>query len=341
MRREACQSERPDKMMQKIVRNLIQNRTSSISHEAAILTLVLAAVALTVAMWTQLKFTALPNILPLVAGVLVIDSISRFAPQTRTVTAVQSMLFGVLYLAITCFCGILAAYATQRFSLPLQDRFFERADLAIGVNWFDVVRWIDDRPVINAILRLAYGTMSAQIALPVVVLAFLGNTEDVRKYLLSFVIALTATISISALLPAAGPIALVDRATFHVMQFGGATPVDHLIQLRSAGSLIIHDRLAGIATFPSFHATIAVLTPLTLRRYRGLFFGLLVLDAAMLFGTITEGAHYATDVLGGTCIAFAAYFLANRVIGARDSSVGELLAIYPVARNPAGATRAV
>jgi hypothetical protein len=327
--------------MQNIARVLIQNRTSPISREAAILTLVLAALALTLAMWTQLKFTALPNMLPLTLGVLVLDIISQFAPQTPIVRAVQSMLFGVLYLAISCFCGILAAYATQRFSLPLQDQFFERTDLALGVNWFDVAHWVDDRPVIHEILKLAYGTMSAQIALPVVVLAFLGNTDEVRKYLLSFVIALTVTIAISALLPAAGPIALVDRAAFHVMQFTGATPVDHLMLLRSAGSLIINDRLAGIATFPSFHATIAVLTPLTLRRYRGIFFVLLVLDAAMLCGTITEGAHYATDVLAGCCLTFAAYFLANRVIGAKNHLSGGLLAMYPVACDTAGATRAV
>jgi len=322
--------------MQNIVRVSIQDRASPISREAAILTLFLAALALTLAMWTQLKFTALPNIMPLTMGVLALDILSRFAPQTHTVRAVQSMLFGVLYLAITCFCGILAAYATQRLSLPLQDPFFERTDLALGVNWFDVAHWVDDRPVIHAILKLAYGTMSTQIALPVVVLAFLGNAEEVRQYLLGFAIALTVTIIISAFLPAAGPIALVDRTTFHVMQFTGATPIDHLMQLRSAGPLTISDRLAGIATFPSFHATIAVLTPLTLRRYRGIFFALLIVDTAMLCSTITEGAHYVTDVLGGTCVAFAAFFLASRIIGAKDALLSGFLATYPILGDTAG-----
>jgi hypothetical protein len=232
MRRATRQSGRSDQMMQNIVRVLIQNRISPISREAALLTLFLATVALTVSIWTELKFTALPNLIALTAGVLVLDIFSQFAPQTRTVKAVQCMLFGVLYLAITCFCAI---FATQRFSLPIQDQFFVHSDLALGVNWFDVVRWVDDRPVVHEILRLAYGTMSAQIAL-----AFLGSTDDVRKYLLSFVTALTVTIAISTLLPPAGPIALVDRATFHVMQFTGATPVDHLVQLRS---LADNDRL--------------------------------------------------------------------------------------------------
>jgi membrane-associated phospholipid phosphatase len=321
--------------MQNIVRGLIQNRTSPISREAAFLTLVLAVLALTLSMWTQLKFAALPDLMSLTVGVLVVDILCQFAPQTPIVRALQCM-----YLAITCFCAIIAAYASQRFVLPLQDHFFVRTDLALGVNWFDVAHWVDDRPMIHAILKLAYSTMSAQIALPVVALAFLGTTEDVSKYLLSFVIALTVTICISALLPAAGPIALVDRATFHVMQFTGATPIDHLMLLRSPGALTITDRLAGIATFPSFHATIAVLTPLTLRRHRAIFLVLLVLDAAMLISTITEGAHYATDVLGGTCIAFAACFLANRIIGAKHRLSGRVSAVYPVGRDTAGATPA-
>ena len=325
-------------MMPNIARLLIQHRPSPISREAALLTLFMAAVALIVSLWTGLKFTALPNLIALTAGVLVLDIFSQFAPQTRMVRSVQFMLFGVLYLAITCFCAILAAYATQRFALPLQDTFFVRTDLALGVDWFDIVRWVDDRPLVHEILRLAYGTMSAQIALPVMVLAFLGSTDDVRKYLLSFVIALTVTIAISTLLPAAGPIALADRASFHVMQFTGATPVDHLIQLRSAGALIINDRLAGIATFPSFHATIAVLTPLTLRRHRAIFLVLLVVDAAMLCATVTEGAHYVTDVLGGICIAFGASFLAGRILGAGEQSTDGVLTAYPI--ETTAATRA-
>ena len=281
------------------------------------LTLFLAAAALTIGMWTQLGFAFLPNLLPLTMGVLAIDIFCQFAPPTRTVRAVQSLLFGVLYLAITCFCGILAAYASQRFSLPLQDRLLQSTDLALGANWFDIVHWVDDRPVVHEILRLAYGTMSIQIALPAVVLAFAARTEDVSKYLLSFAIALAVTITISAFVPAAGPIAVVDRAAFHVMQFTGATPVDHLMLLRTAGPVTISDRLAGIATFPSFHATIAILTPLTLRRYRVIFFVLVIVDAAMFVSTITEGAHYVTDLFGGTIMAFAAWFLANRIIDAK------------------------
>lgn len=282
------------------------------------LTAAMAAVALVLSLWTQLRFASLPNLLPLTAAVLAVDFACRFAPPTPTVRAVQTILYGILYLAITCFCGILAAYAAQRFALPLWDHRLEQADLALGVNWLDFVRWVDDRPMVHLVLMLAYRTMSAQIALPVIVLAFFASSDDVKKYLLSFVIALSVTITISSLMPAAGPIAQIDLSSFQVMRFTGATPVDHLTLLRSAGPVEISDGLAGIATFPSFHATVAVLVPLTLRRYRALFLALVVLDAAMLISTITEGAHYAVDILGGTCITFLAYGLANRIVDAGE-----------------------
>jgi FtsH-binding integral membrane protein len=306
--------------MQNISSALIQYRTSPISRAAATFTLALAAIALITAIWTRLAFVDLPNMMPLVAAVFVLDVLCQFTAQSRNIRAIQTILHGVLYLAITCFCGVLAAYATQRFAFPLQDRQLEAADLALGVNWFDIVHWVDHRPVVHAVLKAAYYTMSAQIALPVVILAFSDRTNEVRQYLLSFVIALTITIIVAAFLPAASPMALVDQATFHVLRFTGATPVEHLMHLRSAAPLTICGGLGGIIRFPSFHATVAILTPLTLRGYRGLFPALLILDAAVLCSTITEGAHYAVDIPAGVGVAFAACFLAKLVLGTNDYS---------------------
>src|SRR5262249_28055347 len=104
--------------------------------------------------------------------------------------------------------------------------------------------------------------------------------------------------------------------SFEILKFTGATPVDHLTRLRAAGPLIFTDAPGGIATFPSFHTTVAILIPLTLRRYHRIFIVLLVLDAAMLGGTLTEGAHYYIDVIAGGAMAFFAHALARRILRA-------------------------
>jgi hypothetical protein len=94
-----------------------------------------------------------------------------------------------------------------------------------------------------------------------------------------------------------------------------------LMRLRAAAPMLLTDAPGGILTFPSFHATVAILTPLALRRYRGLFVVLLIFDAAMLCGTVTEGAHYVSDVLAGIGVAFCAYSLARRIIRVEDRSL--------------------
>jgi len=299
----------------------IQSRISPISRSAILLTLGLGAIGVITSIATKFAITALPNMFLLVVAVVVVDILSQLAPQTRIVEAVRIVIFGILYLVTTILCGVIAAYSMQRFAFPLQDQHLTSADMALGLNWSDYAHWVDRHPVIQSILHSAYDTTMGQTVLPLVVFAFSNRLSEVRAYLLAFAIAFTITIVVSALMPAAGPIAFVDRAAFNLLQFTGATPLDHLMLLREAGPLVLNDVPGGIATFPSFHATIAVLTPLTLRSYPRLFAALLILDAAMLAGSVSEGAHYFSDILAGSCVAVFAYVLARRIIRIEDRSV--------------------
>jgi hypothetical protein len=275
----------------------VQSRISPISRSACVLTFGLATIGVISSIATKFDLASLPNIVLLVVGAVVLDVLIQLAPQTRIVVAIQTVLYGVLYLVTTCVCGVLAAYAMQRFAFPLRDQLLANADKALGFNWLDYAHWVDRHAVVQTIFHSAYDTLFAQAALPLVVLAASNRISEVRVYLLALAIAFTCTIIVSALMPAVGPIAFVDRATFDILRFTGATPIDHLIRLREAGPLMMSDNPGGIATFPSFHATIAIMTPLTLRGYPRIFIALLFLDAAMLGGTITEGAHYLTDAI--------------------------------------------
>jgi membrane-associated phospholipid phosphatase len=297
----------------------------------------LAAIGLIASHVTKFTFASLPNVMPLIIVVLVLDVLSRLPPQTPIVEAVQAVLYGVLYLVVTIACGVFAAYSMQRLAFPLQDQLLARADAALGFNWLDYAHWVDRHPDVQTIFDWAYASIRAQIALPLLVLAFSHQPGEVRTYLLSFAIAFAFTIIVSALMPAAGPIAFVDRASFDILRFTGATPIDHLMRLREAGPLIMTDPPGGIATFPSFHATIAVLTPLVLRGHRLIFAALLVLDAAMLGGTVTEGAHYFTDIVAGSAMAFFAYAMARRILRLEDRSLRQLVS-RPISRE--GATQA-
>jgi hypothetical protein len=315
---------------------LVQSRVSPIPLAALLVTFVLGMTGLIASFATKFVFTAIPNIIALVAVAVALDMASLAAPRSRMLEALRTIAYGLLYLVTTILCGIVAAYAMQRFAFPLQDAFLARADLALGLHWPDFAHWLDQHLSIQRLLEFAYNTISIQIALPLVVLAFARRPEDVRVYLLAFAIAFVVTIFVSALMPAAGPIVFVDRESFAILKFTGATPLDHLTRLREAGPLVFTDPAGGIATFPSFHATVAVLTPLTLRRHRRTFVVLLVLNAAMLAGTVTEGAHYYVDVLAGAGMALFAHAVARRIVAAESITRTE-----PTGTTPAPAAAGV
>jgi hypothetical protein len=300
-------------------RRLVQSRISPVSRPATVLTVGLAILGVLVSIDTRFTLASLPNVMPLLVGIVALDGASQLVPHARIAQTLQTVLYGVLYLAVTILCAVLTAYAMQRFALPLRDDLFARVDTALGFDWLAYARWVDGHLAVQRLLHFAYDTIQIQIVLPLVVLALFNRPREVRVYLLAFAIALSVTIVISALLPAAGPIAFVDRASFHILKFTGATPLDHLMRLREAGPLVLRDAPGGIATFPSFHSTIAVLTPLTLRAHRRILIVLLVLDAAMLGGTITEGAHYFCDVLAGSGMAFFGYVLARYIINKENA----------------------
>src|SRR5262249_12660936 len=174
----------------------------------------LGATALVASIATKFVITSLPNILLLVVGAVAMDTVSRFAPQSRTVEALRTIAYGLLYLITTILCGIIAAYAMQRFAFPLQDRFLAAVDAALGLSWADFVRWVDGHIGVQRGFHFAYHTISIQIALPLAVLALANQLNEVRSYLLAFAIAFIATLFISALMPAVGPVVFVDRANF-------------------------------------------------------------------------------------------------------------------------------
>ena len=80
----------------------VSQHPCSVAHESNLalcdsLIFALVAIGLICSTATKFTFTSLPNILPLVGYVLVIDILSQLAPQTRIVEAARTLLFGALY----------------------------------------------------------------------------------------------------------------------------------------------------------------------------------------------------------------------------------------------------
>jgi membrane-associated phospholipid phosphatase len=301
----------------------VHPRVSPVSRATCLFIFILLATGIVTSLATGFVLASLPNILLLIIGTLIVDVLLiHFAPRIALVDSIQSALYGVLCMATIAVCAVLAAYSLQRLDFPLRDSLLTHLDADMGLSWPAYAHWVDHHAVVQALFHTAYDSISLQVVLPVVALAFLHRPDEARVYVLAFAVALTVTIFISALMPAVGPVVFVNRAAFHILHFTGATPFHQLMRLREAGPLVQQAFPGGIATFPSFHATVAILTPLSLYRHRRIFIALAIFNVAMLGGTVSEGAHYFTDVVAGSCMAFFAYALATRIIRLEDSLFG-------------------
>ena len=146
-----------------------------------------------------------------------------------------------------------------------------------------------------------------------------GPTISVRlqEFTFAFAIALIVTTAISALVPAIGVFQQigVDPAAFVNIEPGA-----YLAQMRDLGPVregILREldllNLAGIVTFPSFHACSAVLYVWALWSVWWMRPFALLANGAMLASTPVDGGHYFIDVFAGIAVAVLAIWVARAV----------------------------
>lgn len=288
------------------------NFTPFVGKATMAVTLGMAIIGLTSTMATGTIVAGLPPIGFATFVMVAIIVACHLAPESAVAKSVSNVMLGVIFLALISYFGTLAGYGTQRLAFPFRDAEFAWIDRFLGFGWFAFVRRVDACPALAEALRLAYLSFGIQILIPVVVLGWKRQTDHAGTYLLAFAMCLALTILIGMLAPAQGHYAEVRRLgmRFANIQLSGTTPLDQLAALRAAGPVVFTGHPAGLIGFPSFHASVAIMVPMVMRRERKHFAALITLDILMLGGAITEGGHYFCDLLAGSalaaiCVAYA------------------------------------
>lgn len=193
------------------------------------------------------------------------------------------------------------SYLALTLHMNLADRWLDSADRAFGFDWMGWYGFVRGHTLFNRFLLFAYRSLGPQMVVTLFALPLSGMFARNREYLGATALALLLTVAISALLPAESawvwhgisePIAPGPWQDFAAMRAGQLTVLD-LAQLR------------GIVTFPSFHASMAVLLAWAARGTRCGWFSLM-LNALMIVSTPTEGGHYMVDSLAGVVVAVVA-----------------------------------
>jgi hypothetical protein len=234
----------------------------------------------------------------------------------RRATVVPFVLNSTMQLILISVLAPPLTYIAAAIDLPMQDANLAYLDRALGLNWQGYYDFIYNRPTLIPYVILAY----AMIAWPIFGIPIaLGTVRQYRRlqlFTLATALSLLVTIVISAFVPAFGVYnglsIKIDPAVF---ASGAYLSSLHDMPLIRDGTLRQLDisNLAGIVTFPSFHACAAVLFLWALWSVWWMRPLALIANVGMLLATPMAGGHYFVDVFAGIAVAVLAIAAANRL----------------------------
>jgi hypothetical protein len=208
-------------------------------------------------------------------------------------------------------------YIAAAADFPPQDANLLRMDRALGLDWAAYVGFVNDRPALAAWLSYGYTMIRWPLFAIPVLLAAAHRYRRIAQFTLAFALALIATTIVSAMVPAIG---VYQQIGLDPSELKNLDPSAYLDQLRDFepvrdGSLRHLDllKLAGIVTFPSFHAASALLYAWALWPVRWMRPITLLANGAMLASAPIDGGHYFADLVAGLAIAGLAVWVARRV----------------------------
>lgn len=254
------------------------------------------------------------------AVVLVLLAVALLFSHGKSEPPLRAMALSTACLiAFTTAIAVLH-YLTATLARPLIDAPLARAEAAMGFDWRAHLAAMRDHPNLAWALALAYHSSGPQVALVVVVLAAGRRLGRLWAFVRLFALTLVVVIAASALFPAEGPYAFYGErgiAPEGLETIGALWHQEPLAQLR--GGTLTHLALGdirGLATFPSFHVCLAILTAWALAPVPVIGRLALALNAAVVAATLSAGGHYLPDLLAGGLLAL--------VVVVRQSLAGRL-----------------
>jgi hypothetical protein len=210
------------------------------------------------------------------------------------------------------------SYVANAFNWPLQDQALLSIDRAMGMDPEVILAFVNDHPWLAECFVTSYGFIKWPLLGIPIVLAMTLRLVRLQQFVLALNFALTVTIVISMFVPAVG--------TYYAMnsspeRFPFVDASIYAAQLRDIGFLrdgsLRHlelFKLAGIVSFPSFHAASAVLYMWALWPVRGIGYAASAVYALMIAATPVIGAHYVVDVIAGIVVAAGSILLAKHSV---------------------------
>jgi membrane-associated phospholipid phosphatase len=291
-----------------------------------------AALLLAIA-WTD--FSLEPIAFGLAAAVAFVLALIAYAHAlVRAEAADPKLIFWLgttaQVILVTAIVGPLS-YIANALNWPLQDQALLLIDRAMGLDPEPIAAFVSNHEWLAKCFDIGYGFIKWPLLGIPIILAMTLRLIRLQQFILALNIALAVTIVISTFVPAIGTyygLNLSPPEKFPLINSSVyAAQLRDILSLRD-GSLRQLElfKLAGIVSFPSFHAASAVLYMWALWPVRSVRSATIGINALMIAATPVIGAHYLIDVIGGIALAAGSILLAKhlfRILASRNAAVAE------------------
>lgn len=214
---------------------------------------------------------------------------------------------------------LVVLFPVTALSLPFADDWLAAADRAIGFNWPAYALFIGHYPKLVYALLLAYNSFTWQPLLLMIFLFATGRDDRAWHITLAGMIALLVTAVLYPFAPAVGTfnhfgITPADYPAIKNNAPWNFAPTLHLIKEEGVRR-VTPALMAGLVSFPSYHAAAAAIFTWSARRTR-LFWPGLLLNICLGAAALIFGAHYLVDLIAGVAVGGVSIWGADRILRA-------------------------
>jgi len=233
--------------------------------------------------------------LPFPAILFALWAVLHWLPRYRVPMAgLADLCLSGIQLCFTLLVLFPLPFLAATTGLPLLDAILAQLDAMIGFDWDNAARWVNERPLVNLVLQIAYNSMPFQAGIVLLIGSIKRPGDRNSEFMWLLILSMLITCAIFTFTPAVGKIGQM-----------GTHYVQVLSELRAGHwSLMDYERPEGIVTFPSFHTTVAILLTYLVRRERWALAIFAPVNVLMILSTPTVGGHYLVDLFGGTAVAW-------------------------------------
>lgn len=197
----------------------------------------------------------------------------------------------------------IATYASIGVNMPLADNELAAWDQALGFDWRAFIFAVDSSPAASDFLQQAYGSFSKQSLFLLLFLGFQKNAAKAYAFGFAFLLLCLISSAISIRFPALGTYVtygMTQDDLSNINSTYGFVFLEQFNAVRNQATFVLDfEKLAGILTFPSVHAGLAVLCVWAAWGSRLLRYPFLLLNIAMAGSAVSHANHYLVDVIAG------------------------------------------